>query len=216
MTSVLSQRQPDGQRRVCRRIVSRERAICVRVTDWIAGVLLAGWLLLEVVLRRGDEARDWRAGDADRSSTRLIVVAYIVAFVAPFLLGTSGVGATHTDSVLAWLGIAVGVAGLGVRVWSMSVLGQDYTRSLRTREAQTVVERGPYRLVRHPGYIGSILVWAGSRLAVNWLVAALTAFVLLPVYAYRIGAEEQMLVDHFGDAYRTYKARTWRLVPFVW
>ena len=77
-------------------------------------------------------------------------------------------------------------------------------------------ELGPYRLVRHPGYIGSILVWVGSRLAVNWLVAAATALVLLPVYAYRISAEEQMLVDHFGDAYRTYKARTWRLVPFVW
>ena len=188
----------------------------MRVTDWLSGVLLAAWLLLEVVLRRGDEARDWRAGDADRSSTRLIVVTYIVAFVAPFLLDTSGVGATRTDSVLAWIGIAVGVAGLGIRVWSMSVLGQDYTRSLRTRETQTVVERGPYRLVRHPGYIGSILVWAGSRLAVNWLVAAITAFVLLLVYAYRISAEEQMLVDRFGDAYRSYKSRTWRLVPFVW
>ena len=59
-------------------------------------------------------------------------------------------------------------------------------------------------------------MWLGSRLAVNWLVAVATALVLLLVYAYRISAEEQMLVDHFGDAYRTYKARTWRLVPFVW
>ena len=73
-----------------------------------------------------------------------------------------------------------------------------------------------YRLVRHPGYAGSILVWGGSRLAVNWLVAAATVFVLLLVYAYRISAEEQMLVEHFGDPYRSYKARTWRLLPFVW
>jgi protein-S-isoprenylcysteine O-methyltransferase Ste14 len=40
--------------------------------------------------------------------------------------------------------------------------------------------------------------------------------VLLLVYAYRISAEEQMLVDRFGAAYRSYKSRTWRLVPFVW
>jgi protein-S-isoprenylcysteine O-methyltransferase Ste14 len=40
--------------------------------------------------------------------------------------------------------------------------------------------------------------------------------VLVAVYAYRISAEEQMLGDHFGDAYRAYKTRTWRLVPFVW
>ena len=98
----------------------------------------------------------------------------------------------------------------------MRVLGRDYTRSLRTRETQTVIDRGPYRLVRHPGYSGSILVWFGSRLAVNWLIAAATAVGLLLVYAYRISAEEEMLIDHFGDAYRAYKVRTWRLVPYIW
>jgi protein-S-isoprenylcysteine O-methyltransferase len=179
-------------------------------------LLLGAWLVLEVVLRQGDEARDWQGGEADRSSTRLVVVAYVVAFVGPFLLDTSGVGVTHADSPLAWIGIAIGATGLGIRVWSMRVLGRDYTRSLRTRDAQVVIERGPYRLVRHPGYIGSILVWTGSRLAVNWLVAAATALVLLLVYAYRIDAEEQMLVDHFGDAYRAYRTRTWRLVPYIW
>jgi protein-S-isoprenylcysteine O-methyltransferase len=139
-----------------------------------------------------------------------------VAFVGPFLLDTSGVGVTHAGSALAWIGVTIGVVGLGIRVWSMRILGRDYTRSLRTRETQTVIDRGPYRLVRHPGYSGSILVWFGSRLAVNWLVAAATAVGLLLVYAYRISAEEEMLIDHFGDAYRAYKARTWRLAPYIW
>jgi protein-S-isoprenylcysteine O-methyltransferase Ste14 len=53
-------------------------------------------------------------------------------------------------------------------------------------------------------------------LAVNWLIAAATAVGLLLVYAYRISAEEEMLIDHFGDAYRAYKVRTWRLVPYIW
>jgi len=186
------------------------------VTNWLSGLLLAAWLLLEVALRRGNEARSWKGDDRDRSSTRLVIAAYVVAFVGPFLLDTSGIGVTHPSSTLAWIGITVGAVGLGIRVWSMRVLGHDYTRSLRTREAQTVIDRGPYRLVRHPGYVGSILVWVGSRLAVNWLIAVATALVLLLVYAYRIRAEEQMLVDHFGDGYQAYRARTWRLVPFVW
>src|SRR3954471_11068665 len=185
------------------------------LTNWLSGLLLVAWLLLEFALRRGDEARSWKGGDGDRSSTRLVVAAYVVAFVGPFLLDTSGIGVTHPSSTLAWIGITVGAVGLGIRVWSMHVLGPDYTRSLRTREAQSVVDRGPYRLVRHPGYVGSILVWAGSRLALNWLVAVATAFVLVLVYAYRISAEEEMLVDHFGDPYRAYTARTWRLLPFV-
>jgi protein-S-isoprenylcysteine O-methyltransferase Ste14 len=188
----------------------------VAVTNLLSGVLLAAWLLLEVVLRSGEEARRWQAGPADRASTRLVVVAYVVAFVGPFLLDTSGVGVTHAGSALAWIGVTIGVVGLGIRVWSMRILGRDYTRSLRTRDTQTVIDRGPYRLVRHPGYAGSILVWFGSRLAVNWLVAAATAVGLLLVYAYRISAEEEMLIDHFGDAYRAYKVRTWRLVPYIW
>jgi protein-S-isoprenylcysteine O-methyltransferase len=186
------------------------------MTNLLAGLLLGAWLLLEVFLRSGDEARSWQGGDADRSSTRLVVATYVVAFVAPFLLHTSGVGVTRTGSVVAWIGVTVGAMGLVLRVWSMRVLGRDYTRSLRTRDTQAVIERGPYRIVRHPGYVGSILVWGGSRLSVNWLVAAVTVVVLVVVYAYRISAEEQMLVDHFGESYRAYKARTWRLVPFVW
>jgi len=186
------------------------------VTRWLAGALLLAWLLLEVLLRSGKEARSWEAGEADRSSTRLIVVTYVVAFAAPFLIGTKGFGATTVESVLAWIGIAIGAVGLAIRIWSMRVLGRDYTRSLRTRDQQSVVDRGPYRLVRHPGYLGSVLVWAGSRLAVNWVIAIATAVVLVGVYAYRIRAEERMLDEHFGTAYRDYKAHTWRLVPFVW
>jgi protein-S-isoprenylcysteine O-methyltransferase Ste14 len=186
------------------------------MTQLLAGVLLACWLLLEVLLRQGDEARSWASGDADRNSTRLVLLAYVTAFVAPFLLDTSGVGATQSGSALAWLGVVIAGTGLGIRVWSMRVLGRDYTRSLRTRAAQSVIDRGPYRYVRHPGYLGSILVWFGSRLAVNWLVALATAVALLSVYAYRINAEERMLGDHFGDSYEAYRTRSWRLVPFVW
>ncbi len=186
------------------------------MTSSLAALLLVAWLLLEVVLRDRGEARSWEGGEEDRSSTRLVVIAYLAAFVAPFLFTTSGVGVTHTDSVVAWLGVAIGAVGLAVRIWSMRVLGRDYTRSLRTREAQAVVERGPYRLVRHPGYLGSILVWVGSRLALNWIVAAATALLLVPVYAYRIRAEERMLVEHLGEPYRAYTTRTWKLVPHVW
>src|SRR5439155_18653094 len=100
-------------------ITLADQAICVRVTNWLSGLLLAAWLLLEVLLRNGDQAaRSWRGGDADRSSTRLVVATYVAAFVAPFLLDTSGVGVVHAGSVAAWIGVTVGALGLGLRVWS--------------------------------------------------------------------------------------------------
>ena len=185
------------------------------MTVWLSGSLIGAWLLLEVVLRNGSDARSWSTGDADRSTTRLIVGTYIVAYLGPFLLSGS-VGAVTANSFVAWAGIALGAVGLGVRIWSMCVLGRDYTRSLRTRREQNIIDRGPYRTVRHPGYLGSILVWTGSRIAVNWLIALITAVLLLVVYRYRIRAEEDMLEEHFGEAYRSYKTRTWRLVPLFW
>jgi protein-S-isoprenylcysteine O-methyltransferase Ste14 len=186
------------------------------MTSSLSGLLLGAWLLLEIVLRNGAEARSWRADDADRSSTRLIVATYVVAFVGPFLLDASGFGAITTNSPVAWAGVAVGALGLVVRIWSMQVLGSDYTRSLRTHREQTIIDRGPYRAIRHPGYLGSILVWTGSRLAVNWLIALITAAALIVVYCYRISAEEHMLEEHFGEAYLSYETRTWRLVPLLW
>src|SRR5262249_61230539 len=86
------------------------------MTGWLSGVLLGAWLLLEVVLRNGDEARSWRADDGDRSSTRLIVATYVVAFAGPFLLDRSGLGAITPNSVAAWLGVAGGAVGLAVRI----------------------------------------------------------------------------------------------------
>jgi hypothetical protein len=54
----------------------------------------------------------------------------------------------------------------------MIVLGRFYTRTLVTVSNQELVNRGAYRLVRHPGYRGSLLTWTGASLALapqNWL-----------------------------------------------
>lgn len=76
---------------------------------------------------------------------------------------------------------------------------------------------GPYRWVRHPGYAGSIAVWVGAALAFHsWPAAAAVAALMLAAYGWRICSEERMLVEHFGDAYRDYQARSRRLVPFIY
>lgn len=82
---------------------------------------------------------------------------------------------------------------------------------------QTVVDRGPYRLIRHPSYTGILLVCLGYGLALgNWV--SLAVMVVLPsvVILRRIGVEEEELLAVLGEAYRAYRGHTKRLVPYVW
>jgi protein-S-isoprenylcysteine O-methyltransferase len=63
-----------------------------------------------------------------------------------------------------WTGIAVMMVGsLALRWWASVILGRFYTSTLRLSEGQQLVEKGPYRMVRHPGYAGILLLLAGSR-----------------------------------------------------
>jgi protein-S-isoprenylcysteine O-methyltransferase Ste14 len=113
--------------------------------------------------------------------------------------------------------VALMGAGLGLRVWAALVLGAFYTRTLRTSAGQRIVAEGPYRLVRHPGYLGVLLLWLGAGLATaNWIAAATIMAFMVRAYARRIQTEEAMLTATFGDEYLRFAGRTWRLIPFVY
>jgi protein-S-isoprenylcysteine O-methyltransferase Ste14 len=97
------------------------------------------------------------------------------------------------------------------------VLGQFYTRTLRVADRQTVVDQGPYRLIRHPGYAGNLALWIGAGLATgNGLTTIVITVAMFVAYSYRLQAEEQMLLAMLGQPYREYQARTRRLIPFVY
>jgi protein-S-isoprenylcysteine O-methyltransferase Ste14 len=114
------------------------------------------------------------------------------------------------------VGVGLEAAGLGIRAWSMRTLGQSYSRTLRVEEAQHIVERGPYRLVRHPGYAGSLLIWTGFALTPRSLpVVAVVAGLLGVAYHQRVAAEEALLRRDL-PGYAAYTKRTKRLIPFVW
>jgi protein-S-isoprenylcysteine O-methyltransferase Ste14 len=99
----------------------------------------------------------------------------------------------------------------------MHTLGGSYTRTLRTEgDAQALVDTGPYRWVRHPGYAGSLLTWTGFAMSTRSApVLALTTAMLGLAYARRITAEEQLLRRDL-PGYAAYCGRTRRLVPLLW
>ena len=183
----------------------------VRVLSY---VLLGAFFGLERLLRRDEQARRVEPDrPSDRGSSLLIAIALSLATVVAPLLNRRRIGRVERRWVGA-AGLAAMLAGLALRAWAMRTLGAFYTRTLLVASGQRIVARGPYRLVRHPGYLGTILVWVGAALAAaNWLATATVGLLMLAAYGYRIGSEEAMLVESFGEEYRAYMARTWRLVP---
>lgn len=181
----------------------------------VAGIVL--WVGYEVLLRRRSDAETatWETGDEDRRSTQLLIATYGISVVLLVVLGNAGIGTVAVGP--RWIGVGMVAAGLAIRAWGMSVLGRFYTRTVRIIGEHQIVHNGPYRLVRHPGYAGSILVWTGYCLGIgNWIALIVVAVLMILAYSWRIRSEEQLLSEHFGQSYRDYQHRTARLIPFVY
>jgi protein-S-isoprenylcysteine O-methyltransferase Ste14 len=85
-----------------------------------------------------------------------------------------------------------------------------------TRDDAEIVRQGPYRLVRHPSYLGTLLSLLGLGLALGNLLSLAAALLGFAGNLWRIKVEEDALRGSARIAYADYMARTWRLVPFVW
>jgi protein-S-isoprenylcysteine O-methyltransferase Ste14 len=95
-------------------------------------------------------------------------------------------------------------------------LGRFWSVTLEIRQTHELVTTGVYRHVRHPMY-AAFFLWAVAQalLLPNWIAgpAGLVGFGTL--FGLRVWREERMMEAAFGDAYRAYAARTWRVIPGV-
>jgi len=137
-----------------------------------------------------------------------------VSLVIAFLFASSGIASL--PSWAFYLGIGLMIAGIVLRQWSIAVLGRYFSRTVGVQEGQAVVDRGPYRLVRHPAYTGSLLTMVGLGFVLqSWgAVLVLIAFFGM-AFGYRIHVEEGVLTSKLGDEYVAYAKRTKRLIPYV-
>jgi protein-S-isoprenylcysteine O-methyltransferase Ste14 len=185
-----------------------------------AYALILGFFLWERRSRQGAEAKSFARGAFDRGSTALLAAVFTLGFIlllASLVLNARGIGRMGVATAVAWVGIVLMLLGIALRVWASRVLGRFFTRTLRVAAEQRVVSEGPYRVVRHPGYLGDILLWTGAALAtLNWIVFIGLTLAALGAYSYRIRVEEAMLRQTLGEPYRAYMARTWRLLPPIY
>lgn len=184
---------------------------------------LAAWVAFELALRFRDVARG-RGGTAHDRGTRALIA--VVVGVAVTLTGVISYAARHdsalwlpgqgTDALLA-AGVAIMWLGLALRAWAVATLGAAFRTTVEVDADQQLVDRGPYRVLRHPSYTGVLLITTGyGVLSASWPSLLLAIAAPAAVLARRIAVEERALEETMGDSYRGYRARTKRLVPGIW
>jgi protein-S-isoprenylcysteine O-methyltransferase len=140
-----------------------------------------------------------------------VLLAFLTAWAVPAAhIPGSGWPLLLGGLVLIWGGIAL-------RVWAVRTLGPLFRTVVVIQDKHQLIIAGPYRLLRHPSYAGSLLTLAGIGLALgSWLSLLVAVLGALIGFTRRIPVEEAALQTHFGTAYTAWAQRTWRLVPFMW
>ncbi|WP_322794697.1 methyltransferase family protein [Thermoflexus sp.] len=107
-------------------------------------------------------------------------------------------------------GEALQLLGVLLALWALLALGEAFGIAPADRG---LAERGPYRRIRHPMYLGEAMAFAGWLLERPSLEGAGLLLAAVALAALRIRWEEEVL----GEAYRAYAARVrWRMIPLVW
>ena len=182
-------------------------------------IVNVGERVLDSLLRKDSVAKSLKTSEDDKGTSRFIqvvAVIYLVVLLLTALLNQFQIGIVEPHLVFTAIGVVLMAVGVVIRVVAMRTLGKFFTRTLQIREGHHVVSNGIYRRVRHPGYLGDILLFVGSGIATsNVITTVLILGMFLTAYVRRIAVEEQMLTDQLGKEYSDYKARTWKLIPFV-
>jgi protein-S-isoprenylcysteine O-methyltransferase Ste14 len=187
-------------------------------------VIILGWVSMEITeLVRGRRSPHWRDRAARSIAPRACWLTLALAAVAingadylapPFIPAA----AIRPGAGSYTVGVVLVLAGVALRGWSFRALGRRYfNHAVKVSPDQQLVTSGPYRLLRHPGFAGNMLICIGSGLAAaNWVAVAVATLFPLAVIIWRTKVEEAAMMAVLGERYRLYAVGHRRLVPLIW
>jgi protein-S-isoprenylcysteine O-methyltransferase Ste14 len=189
------------------------------ISKFLFVMLAIGWYLIRYGYARRSRRMPVLRTDRDTRENALLLISLTGLGILPLIYIATGWPhfADYTrQSVQAWVGLFFSIAALIIFQLTHQALGRNWSVSLDVREGHLLVIDGIYSKVRHPMY-SAFWLWALSQalLLPNW-VAGFSGIVGFGVLFFgRVGREEKMMVETFGDRYRDYMARTYRVIPLI-
>jgi protein-S-isoprenylcysteine O-methyltransferase Ste14 len=178
-------------------------------------ILYWTWFASEIYIGIATRTKRSTGNVRDRGSLLLLWIVIVTSITA--CIWISETSPRNMFGGAPWLrtaAVIVLVAGLAIRWTAIRTLGKSFSSNVAIQDSQKVKKDGLYRFVRHPSYLGLLMVFLAVGLhARNWLSFALALVPTTAALLYRIHIEEAALTAAFGDEYVAYCKHTNRLLP---
>jgi len=119
--------------------------------------------------------------------------------------------------IFTTVSLIVMILGLALRTWSIYTLGNYFTMHLSIYKEHKIIRSGPYKYFRHPSYVGAFFTYLGTTVFLHTPFSLILALIILPVaWLRRIYYEEKLLIEEFGEEYKSYCKSVKRVIPWLW
>lgn len=200
------------------------QTVSTNVVGWfliLVGLLFSLGTLIAFFIQgknlwKNTEKKKPQVQEPDDRSFWIITLGMTFAFFLPPIEYLYFPFSFFPTSIMAILGLVLILVGSFIFGYARHVLRKWYSGHLSDQENQVLIQNGPYRLVRHPAYLGYLLMAVGISLGYVSLIGMVNLVLLLIIFRFRMKVEERLLVDYFGEAYLLYAKKTKRILPFIW
>ena len=153
----------------------------------------------------------------DKSSVWILGILIAIGYFLSFFIAGTKIGRIYQWDTFFAIGMTLTILGLIIRITSILTLKQQFTYTVTKIENHELIESGLYKFIRHPGYLGQLIIFVGISTALsNWLSVV---FMMIPVsigFLYRITVEEKFMKEQMGQKYVDYQKKTKRLIPMIY
>lgn len=181
-------------------------------------LLFWGWLASEILVGIVTRTKHSSGKVQDRGSLLILWIVITASITACQWISAAArpnmFGGAHA---LQTAGVILMLVALAIRWTAIFTLGKSFSSNVAIQDSQQITRAGLYRFVRHPSYLGLLLVFLAIGLhSRNWTSLAVVIVPTTAALLYRIHVEEAALMKAFGGDYSAYARATKRLIPGVY
>ena len=175
------------------------------------------YAFFEVFMNLSQVRKTKVAVSSDKGSLWVLIGLITLGYAMSFAIGATRIGRMNGWNTFFAIGAVLVVLGLIIRIASILTLRQYFTYSVAKVENHKLIETGLYKIIRHPGYLGQLLIFAVVSIAIsNWASILLMMVPVAIGYIYRIHVEEKFMLAQLGEGYLQYQKRTKRIIPLIY